>query len=37
MIVLDTDVLSEFMRSAPNVEMVPWVDSNQPDSLWTTD
>lgn len=36
MIVLDTNVLSEFMRSAPNTHVVSWLDSIPPDSLWTT-
>ena len=36
MIILDTNVLSALMRSAPDLEVVAWLDRQAPDSLWIT-
>lgn len=36
MIILDTNVISEFMRDAPDVEAVLWLDDQPPSSIWTT-
>lgn len=36
MIVLDTDVLSELMRSSPDPTIVAWLDRRPPSSVWTT-
>jgi predicted nucleic acid-binding protein len=35
-IILDTNVLSALMRSAPDLEVVAWLDRQAPDSLWIT-
>jgi predicted nucleic acid-binding protein len=35
-IVLDTNVVSELMRRTPDPKVVAWVDSQPPESLWTT-
>lgn len=36
MIVLDTDVVSELMRQAPEVNVVSWVDQYPPDEVFIT-
>ncbi|MEM1176606.1 MAG: type II toxin-antitoxin system VapC family toxin [Pseudomonadota bacterium] len=36
MIILDTNVLSELMRSAPNESVVAWLDQQPAESIWTT-
>ena len=36
MIVLDTNVLSELMRSKPERSVVAWLDQQPPESVWTT-
>ncbi len=36
MIVLDTNVLSEFMLSSPNSNVVQWFDQTHPSDIWTT-
>ena len=36
MIILDTNVLSALMRSAPDLEVVAWLDRQAPESLWIT-
>ncbi|MBI5313776.1 MAG: type II toxin-antitoxin system VapC family toxin [Methylocystis sp.] len=36
MIILDTNVLSELMRSEPSPRVRTWVDRQQSDELWTT-
>ena len=36
MIILDTNVISEFMRDAPDAEAVLWLDDQPPSSIWTT-
>lgn len=36
MIILDTNVLSALMRSAPDPEVVIWLDRQAPESLWIT-
>ena len=36
MIVLDTNVVSELMRAEPDVQVVRWLDAQQPDLLWLT-
>ena len=36
MIILDTNVLSALMRSAPDPEVVIWLDRQAPESLWLT-
>lgn len=36
MIVLDTNVISEFMREAPDPTVVRWLDSQPRTSIWTT-
>lgn len=36
MIILDTNVLSALMRSAPDLAVVTWLDRQAPESLWTT-
>ncbi len=36
MIVLDTNVLSELMKPAPDMRIVAWLDSHPPTSLFTT-
>ena len=36
MIVLDTNVISEYMREAPNSDAVLWLDSQPRMSVWTT-
>ena len=36
MIILDTNVLSALMRSAPDPEVVAWLDRQAPESLWIT-
>lgn len=36
MIVLDTNVLSELMRDAPDVAIVRWLDRQPRSSVWTT-
>jgi hypothetical protein len=35
-IVLDTNVLSEFLREAPHQEVVRWLDGQPRTSIWTT-
>jgi predicted nucleic acid-binding protein len=35
-IILDTNVLSALMRSAPDPEVVSWLDRQAPESLWIT-
>jgi predicted nucleic acid-binding protein len=35
-IVLDTNVLSALMRSAPDVVVVDWLDAQPSESIWTT-
>lgn len=34
--ILDTNVLSALMRSAPDHAVVDWLDQQAPESLWTT-
>lgn len=34
MILLDTNVLSEFMRPAPAAQVVAWLDAQRPDQVW---
>lgn len=36
MILLDTNVLSEFMREKPEPAVVNWLDEQAPESIWTT-
>ena len=36
MILLDTNVLSELMRSEPNPAVIAWLDSQPVESLWTS-
>lgn len=36
MIVLDTNVLSELMRTAPDPAVVAWLDAQPTESVWTT-
>ena len=36
MIVLDTNVLSELMRSRPDASVVTWMDQVSPETVWTT-
>jgi toxin FitB len=36
MIVLDTNVISEIMLPAPSAEVLRWVDSQPPRSIWIT-
>jgi hypothetical protein len=36
MILLDTNVISEFMREAPDSAVVRWLDRQPPTSIWTT-
>lgn len=36
MIILDTNVLSELMRVAPNARVVSWLDDQPRTSIWTT-
>lgn len=36
MIVLDTNVLSELMKPAPEPAVVSWLDAQAPNSVWTT-
>ena len=36
MIILDTDVLAETMRPAPNRNVLAWMDSQPPQSFWIT-
>lgn len=36
MILLDTNVLSEFMRHRPDARVVDWLDAQPPESVWTT-
>jgi predicted nucleic acid-binding protein len=36
MIVLDTNVLSALMRSAPDREVIDWLDRQPPESIWIT-
>ena len=36
MIILDTNVVSEFMRDAPDAEVVLWLDEQPRNSIWTT-
>ncbi len=36
MIILDTNVLSELMRGAPDPRVVAWLDRQSPDSIWIT-
>jgi predicted nucleic acid-binding protein len=36
MIVLDTNVLSAFMREFPDPRVVRWLDGNPRESMWTT-
>jgi toxin FitB len=35
MILLDTNVLSEAMNSAPEPHVMAWIDSQDPEQLWT--
>jgi predicted nucleic acid-binding protein len=35
-IILDTNVTSEFMRDAPGADAVLWLDDQPPSSIWTT-
>jgi predicted nucleic acid-binding protein len=35
-IVLDTNVISEFMRDTPDAQVVLWLDSQPHSSIWTT-
>lgn len=34
MILLDTNVLSEFMRLRPSTQVVVWLDRQAPDEIW---
>ncbi|MGA2964505.1 MAG: type II toxin-antitoxin system VapC family toxin [Candidatus Korobacteraceae bacterium] len=36
MILLDTNVISEFMRDVPEKDPVIWLDRQPPSSIWTT-
>lgn len=36
MIVLDTNVLSELMRSQPEPRVIAWLDDQPPESVWVT-
>jgi len=36
MIILDTNVISEFMRPAPDYQVVQWLDAIAPHDVWTT-
>lgn len=36
MILLDTNVISEFMRKAPDPSVVSWLNSQPESSIWTT-
>ena len=36
MIVLDTNVLSELMRTSPDPVVVTWLDQTVPETVWTT-
>jgi len=35
-IILDTNVVSEFMRDAPDAEVVSWLDRQPRNSIWTS-
>jgi predicted nucleic acid-binding protein len=35
-IILDTNVISEFMRDSPDAEVVHWLDNQPRSSVWTT-
>jgi len=36
MIVLDTNVISELMRSTPDSNVISWLDALSPEIVWTT-
>lgn len=36
MIILDTNVLSALMRSAPDAEVIAWLDEQPSESIWIT-
>ena len=36
MIVLDTNVVSEFMRTRPDETVVKWLEAQPSDEIWTT-
>jgi predicted nucleic acid-binding protein len=36
MIILDTNVLSELMRSAPDARVIQWLDGQPAESIWIT-
>lgn len=36
MIILDTNVISEFMRPSPDQQVVQWLDAVSPRDIWTT-
>ena len=36
MTILDTNVLSALMRTAPDPQVVAWLDRQAPESLWIT-
>lgn len=36
MIILDTNVLSALMRTAPDVPVIDWLDRQPPESVWIT-
>ena len=36
MIILDTNVLSALMRSAPDAPVIDWLDRQPPESIWIT-
>lgn len=36
MILLDTNILSEFMRPVPSARVVSWLDAQPPDQVWVS-
>jgi toxin FitB len=36
MILLDTNILSEFMRAAPSAQVVAWLDAQAADQIWVS-
>lgn len=36
MIILDTNIISALMQAVPDTEVIDWLDSQPPTSIWTT-
>ncbi len=36
MVVLDTNVISELMKTVPDPQVIAWLDAHSTDSVWTT-